>query len=770
MENKKINEKEQGFKFFNHKFSLSFKNSPRLTEDTGFAQLIPIIIFMSIVILIVRMYYYVPYAGKEYWMVASESTSEFFSHYKVIFIALAGVLISIILIYRIATYTLYVKKTYLYIPVGIYLFFTVLSYVLSEHKDVAWTGFNERFEGTFVIICYILVLVYVINTLKSEKDFKRIIYPLAVASIILSLIGISQFIDFDFFGTSIGQKLITGPEHWPGIDQAVAKGEEYLQFTFREREIYQTVYNINYVGLYLTLLIPLWLMVYLEATKLSARIFWAIVFGINLINMIGAASGAGIIAFAAQFILGIILFRNRIKKYLRQLVWIGVIAVFCLSISTDFWLRETTDAINTLSGGIFGVVVFPDKTKDDDSSFIYNSSDQESEGPVPEAWTSKIGYLTTKGMTLKFEINGQKGNATIVPTKDYEKLSKSATDMNKLYTVKFTDNKGKPLNSAYNKKYKYYYFNATKIEQVRHKVSDGLFTTSAMYKKLKKYYGKNKYKTFEALVNPLDMARFALYKDDKVKKPYLQLSFFDDNYTSFVFRIYNNKTLGFINIFGKKAPLTNIDRFKLFDGREDFISGRGYIWGRSIPILKHTILLGKGADTYIYYFPQNDYIGRYNINWGLNVTLDKPHCLYIAIGVNSGIIALVAFLIFLLMYFIQSFKLYFRRLPTDFISYVGFGLFIGVFGFSIAGITNDATVSTMPIFYSLFGTGIAANLILKKRYYEEEKELVKNGVNIKTYYKEQFNKEMKERKESNKLNREKRRNLRIAKLEKRNRK
>lgn len=769
MENKKENNKEQGFKVFNHKFSLTFNNSPRLTEDSSFIQLIPIIIFMSIVILLVRMYYYVPYAGKEYWMVASESSSEFFSHYKVVLIALSGVLISIVLIYRVATYTLYVKKTYLYIPVGIYLFLTLLSYVLSEHKDVAWTGFNERFEGTFVIFCYILVLVYIINTLKSESDFKRIIYPLAITSILLSLLGLSQFIDFDFFGTGIGQKLITGPEHWSGIDQAVAKGEEYLQFTFREREIYQTVYNINYVGLYLTLLIPLWLMVYLEATKRSAKIFWGIAFGLNFINMIGAASGAGIIAFAAQFILGVILFRNRIKKYLRQLIFIGVICVFCLSVSTDFWAREVVGSINTLSEGFLGVVPFPEKTNDD-SSFIYNSSEEEQEGPTPEAWTSKIGYLTTSGMTLKFKINGLKGNATIIPTKDYNKLSKSATDMNKLYTVKFTDNNGKPLNSAYNKKYKYYYFNAVKLEKVRHKVSNGLFTTSAMYKRLKKYYGKNEYKTYEALVNPLDMARFALYKDDKVKKPYLQLSFFDDNYTSFIFRIEKNKSLTFINIFGKEAPLTPVDRFKLFDGREEFISGRGYIWGRSVPILKHTILLGKGADTYIYYFPQNDYIGRYNLNWGLNVTLDKPHCIYLAMGVNSGVVALIAFLIFLLMYFIQSMKLYYRRLPNDFISYVGFGLFIGVFGFSIAGITNDATVSTMPIFYSLFGTGIAANLILKKRYHEEEKELVKKGVNIKTYYKEQFKTEMKERKEANKLRREKRRNARIARLEKRNQK
>jgi O-antigen ligase len=46
-----------------------------------------------------------------------------------------------------------------------------------------------------------------------------------------------------------------------------------------------------------------------------------------------------------------------------------------------------------------------------------------------------------------------------------------------------------------------------------------------------------------------------------------------------------------------------------FNGRETLGSGRGYIWSRTIPLLKETVFLGHGPDTFAIYFPQYDYIG-----------------------------------------------------------------------------------------------------------------------------------------------------------------
>jgi hypothetical protein len=47
--------------------------------------------------------------------------------------------------------------------------------------------------------------------------------------------------------------------------------------------------------------------------------------------------------------------------------------------------------------------------------------------------------------------------------------------------------------------------------------------------------------------------------------------------------------------------------------------------------------------------------------------------------------------------------------------FAGVGIFLGVMGFVFTGLVDDSSVSTMPVFYGLLGTGIAINLALKRR-------------------------------------------------------
>ena len=50
----------------------------------------------------------------------------------------------------------------------------------------------------------------------------------------------------------------------------------------------------------------------------------------------------------------------------------------------------------------------------------------------------------------------------------------------------------------------------------------------------------------------------------------------------------------------------------IFTSHESFASSRGYIWSRTIPLLKETLFIGTGADTFVIAFPQDDYIGKIN--------------------------------------------------------------------------------------------------------------------------------------------------------------
>lgn len=183
------------------------------------------------------------------------------------------------------------------------------------------------------------------------------------------------------------------------------------------------------------------------------------------------------------------------------------------------------------------------------------------------------------------------------------------------------------------------------------------------------------------------------------------------------FMIYNDH-FTFVNPKGESIELKPVEKWG-FEGKETLGSSRGYIWSRSIPMLKHTIVLGNGPDTFVAKFPQQDYIGKLIAYYGnSSMLVDKPHNLYLQIGLNIGVLALVAFLIMVVIYFISSVKLYFKNDFEDFFSIAGLAIFTAVFGYLGSGFFNDSVVSVAPVFWVLFGMGVAIN---NKLLYSKDK-------------------------------------------------
>ncbi len=173
--------------------------------------------------------------------------------------------------------------------------------------------------------------------------------------------------------------------------------------------------------------------------------------------------------------------------------------------------------------------------------------------------------------------------------------------------------------------------------------------------------------------------------------------------------------LYFVTPTGKGAKLDKVESFG-FENSQDFATYRGYIWSRTLPLLKDTIIIGHGADTFAMYFPQADYAGKYNIGYFSNsrdIVIDKPHNMYLGMAVNTGVISLIAALCIFAFYLIDSFRIYRKNEYSGFISFMGAGVFVAVCGFLVAGLVNDSTVQVMPVFYAMLGTGFAANRILK---------------------------------------------------------
>lgn len=161
----------------------------------------------------------------------------------------------------------------------------------------------------------------------------------------------------------------------------------------------------------------------------------------------------------------------------------------------------------------------------------------------------------------------------------------------------------------------------------------------------------------------------------------------------------------------------------MFDKYGSMFTGRGYLWSRTIPLLKDTILIGTGADTFGYYFPQSDYVGRANYGFD-NSIITKPHSMYLQIGVQTGVVSLIAFLILYLWYFIDCIKTYHRCEYKIYTEKIGVLLFIGIIGYMISGLINDSTITVAPMFWVILGVGLACNRITKE--YRERIDKINN--------------------------------------------
>ena len=119
-----------------------------------------------------------------------------------------------------------------------------------------------------------------------------------------------------------------------------------------------------------------------------------------------------------------------------------------------------------------------------------------------------------------------------------------------------------------------------------------------------------------------------------------------------IYRIYN--------------PFKKLDRLREipaagFEDKLHFASRRGYIWSRTFPLLSKHLLLGSGPNTFVYEFPNDDYVGMKNVGYD-GSTVTKPHNMFMQIFVQTGLLSLLAFLALYGFYFAECMKLYWKRM------------------------------------------------------------------------------------------------------------
>lgn len=235
------------------------------------------------------------------------------------------------------------------------------------------------------------------------------------------------------------------------------------------------------------------------------------------------------------------------------------------------------------------------------------------------------------------------------------------------------------------------------------------------------------------LLNKLPSAMTSYYGESQfqpervVEKTFKNIVFFRSglkyngkNITGFVFYInkhpffitnqWENKGYHYYNLSGKFVKISNSeDAFS--QEVYGFASYRGYIWSKTIPLLKETVILGEGMDHFSLSFPNQDYAAKARIG-KVGVTYNKPHSWYLQIGIESGVLSLFCFVVMILYILIEGIKNI--KNETGLLKTILIGCGLSILGYCLMNILNDQMIVTAPVFWLILGVYASISNCLKE--------------------------------------------------------
>ncbi|MCL2578223.1 MAG: O-antigen ligase family protein [Defluviitaleaceae bacterium] len=154
----------------------------------------------------------------------------------------------------------------------VYLVSVLISAIASEYTFTAWFGTYARGEGAFMWLAYFVVFFSAMYFVRDTSNAKMLLFGLAFSSIIMGLIGVSQFrflgqgwfhwTGRDFFTTDFSKWLITLTV--PQMSELVEiNGEMLPQRTMinpRFDMAHGTLFNPNTYGKYTAMISPVLLL------------------------------------------------------------------------------------------------------------------------------------------------------------------------------------------------------------------------------------------------------------------------------------------------------------------------------------------------------------------------------------------------------------------------------------------------------------------------------------------------------------------------------
>lgn len=266
----------------------------------------PAAVAMGLVPCIVRAYEYDTHLDQFDWGPTEPMAQiDFFLFGKMVAIIVSAAIMLILLLYKISNdrRNMDWKKPF-FLMVG-YTGFVILSFLFSPYKGFVAGGSYEMFESIWAVLGYIVIMFYTYYVTNTEADIVKLLSIASVGAGIVYIIGIFQYLNLDLFKSKIGKALMLWPKYWEYKDG--------ISFTFPDGYIYTTLYNVDYISLFVGAWFPVFVFLAFVDKKIWKKVIWGLLALASPLMLIGSTATTGVLAVVAGVVIVAIIILSRKK-------------------------------------------------------------------------------------------------------------------------------------------------------------------------------------------------------------------------------------------------------------------------------------------------------------------------------------------------------------------------------------------------------------------------------------------------------------------------
>jgi len=208
---------------------------------------------------------------------------------------------------------------------GVFCLFALLSLLLSAHQTIAQSGAPNSFEGTPVLICYMLLFLLAIHYFDDEFNTPLVMKVLPFLFGFLIFFGLTEFfykspLEIPFF-----EYLYLTIRMWSEAGKfAVSQYHGYISLTFP---------TPNDAGTFLVLLLPLSFALIINSSGIRKKIC-TFLSALLVLLLFLTGSAAALYAFFAILIVLLLIYRRQLLKAYKSIAMAVLMAVLLLTAAT----------------------------------------------------------------------------------------------------------------------------------------------------------------------------------------------------------------------------------------------------------------------------------------------------------------------------------------------------------------------------------------------------------------------------------------------------